>query len=87
MADGRGLSANLNVIFPLENADPVQGIVCFISMGNNLLFTANLQPYVYDVHFSSSPRIFMRLPNDHQNFYTGMLHRGHMFPDWAHRHL
>ena len=81
MADSHGLSATLNETVHLENDHTVQGFHCYIRVSNNLFFQADLQPYFYDIHFPSSPRIFLQLPIRNDYLFTGMLHRRNSLPD------
>ena len=76
LPNGRGLSAVLNETAYLTNGRTTpHGYRCYIPMSNNHVFVANLQPYYYEMHFLSSPRVIVRLPFLNHTLFTGMLQR------------
>ena len=81
MPNGVGLSSKLNETLHRENDFTVHGFRCYIPLPHNVILTAFLEPYNYDLHFSSAPRIFLRIPFQNQRIYTGILHRGYRFSD------
>ena len=80
MANGHGRYAQLNKTVHMENNSSVHGLRCYIPISDNLVYTAYLYPYVYELHFSSSPRIFVKLQFQDIYIYTGILHRESVFP-------
>ena len=78
---GRGLAADMNETVHSENDFTVHGFRCYIPLPNNVILTATLEPYNYDRHFFSSPRVFVRLPFQNGVIYTGMIRRGYSFSD------
>ena len=79
LSNSRNLAAELNEVVHFENDETVQGFRCYIPIPNNIILTANLVPYDYNQHFSSIPRIFVRIPFQNNVSYTGILQRGHRF--------
>ena len=75
-----GLSAHLEELVHMENDITVEGFRCYIPIPNNIVLTASLEPYDFDLHYSSNPRIFVRIPFQNRTIYTGMIHRGYSFP-------
>ena len=81
LPNGYGLSSHLDEIVHPENDISVDGFRCYIPVLDNIVLTAVLEPYNYDLHFSSSPRVFMRIPYQNFTLYTGLLQRGYRFPE------
>ena len=81
LPSGHGLSTQLNETLHLGNDLTVHGFRCYIPITSNVIFTAILEPYNYDQHFSSTPRVFLRLPHQNGMIFTGMLQHGYSFPD------
>ena len=80
MANGHGLTATLNETVHYENDNTVDRLRSYIPVSNNLVFAAYLQPHLHEVHFPSSPPIYLRFPFGGNQFYTGMLHRENSLP-------
>ena len=81
LSNGYGLTAKLNETLHLENDLAVHGFRCYIPITSNVIFTAILEPYNYDQHFSSAPRVFLRIPHQNGMIFTGMLQHGYTFPN------
>ena len=81
LPNGYGLSSGLNETLHLENDITVHRFRCYIPITSNVILTAILEPYHYNQHFFSTPRVFVLMPNHGGIIYTGLLRHGYNFTD------
>ena len=79
LPNGYGLSSQLHETLHLENDITVHGFRCYIPITSNVILTAILEPYHYNQHFFSTPRVFVHIPNYRGIIYTGLLRHGYNF--------
>ena len=73
ISNEHSLTASLHLpALPVHDPE-VHEFRAFIPFPYNLTLTAHLEPYNYELHFSSTPRIFVRIPSPDNPIYTGLL--------------
>ena len=79
LPSGYGLSTQLNETLHRANDLTVHRFRCYIPITSNVILTAILEPYNHNLHFFSTPRVFVRIMQQSGRVYTGMLRHGYSF--------